>query len=672
MKKILLLLIITMVVCFAFFAYGGSACALAEEEITVINISKEDAYGNVLPYIIAEAKYSRDVVINYSFQTASHFYVKVYEKVDGQFNYIRTSQTFDVVNGKGSYAIIDSGYLRVECIAKSSSTDIASIDTYILSDLISPNAPSIDVDGTMNVVHADPFNVAYVINEDALSGVDYEKSYYKYIGTGGETLIAESRVAESPNKTMINGISANGTLVFRIYDKAGNFNECEKTYSLYNQTANLKPQITVSPSVEEYQKSFYVTIAWPQGTSNKLYRLQINGKEQGKKTYTTPIEITEEGEVKIMAYYLVGGVEHYEEKMITTVDNTPPTSSSIHESISTKIDLTSSSVLTLSVKPFDARSGIKRVYLKHFGTEFSLTDVRTYSLDATDRIGTSVTVVAEDYAGNTVEYAYSLTGFDREKINYYRNTYFSLNKASYDDVAWLELEEAFSRLSHLMSSQDSLSSDILVYSQTVDNKIKGNHTVKVTVEELIDGLTNDFKGTVNIDSTSVKKGGTLNLFVKKSNLESTVLEEKIRDAKSISGIRNATCYAFNLTLKDVNLNDVQVYDYYKFSFSIPSGNIAKVYLEQNGVLTGVSVEIKNDTLTMRTKNQGNFFLVIDKEVVEERKGLTIGDKFFPLDVLLTGGGIVLGVIVFVAILTPIIVYFIKKNKRSGNKFNYFK
>ncbi len=674
MKRVLFIITLSIIVALSACLVASSVVAVAEgEEISVLNIWKKDGLGNTVPYVTSEAKYSRDVVLDYAFNEATHFYVNVFKKVNAEYVFVRTSETKEVVDGRGSYSVVDSGYLRVDCVAKRGVEDIYTLNSYVLSDLDEPSVPIIDRDGAMDVVHADPFNVTYEVLGDALSGIDYQKSWYKYVDVNGEEVIPQTAIPEGPSVKGVNGINVNGKLIIRLYDNAGNFGEWEKAYSLYNQTDLFKPQITVSPAKEEYAKSFYVTIAWPQGTSQRYYKLQVNGNEQVRQPYTTPIEINTEGEVKVLAFYNVGGVEHYETETVAMVDATPPTSSSIHESIKTTVDLTGERVLTLSVKPFDARSGIKKVYLKNYLSEFTLTDVKTYSLDATERIGTSVTIVAEDYAGNTVEYAYSLSGFDREKIAKYSALYKSLNSDHYDATAWLEVTKAFERLSFLMSSQDSLSSEILVYSQTLEKLVEGKHSVNVKIDEIIDGLSNDFKAEFNQGSTNLKKGGTVNVGVSKVRLNETELQEKFKISSTIAAFPAYQGYAFNLTLKDVNGVSVTVYDYYKVSLSIPAVNkLAKVYGEENGTIKQLSAEIKDGVITFRAKSAGNFYLIVEDEVVERGEGLTIGGKFFPLNVLLIAGGIMLGVIVLTAVVTPITVSIIKKKRRSGNAFNYFK
>ncbi len=674
MKRVLLLITLSLILALSACIVVTGTVAVAEgEEISVLNIWKKDELGNTVPYVISEAKYSRDIVLDYSFNEATHFYVNVFKKVNAEYVFLRTSETKEVVDGKGSYSVVDSGYLRVDCVAKNGVNDIYTLNSYVLSDLEAPTTPVIDKEGTMDVVHADPFNVTYEISDDVLSGIDYQKSWYKYVDVNGDDVIPQTAIPEGPSVKGVTGINTNGTLIIRLYDNAGNFGEWEKAYSLYNQTDILKPQITVSPNKDEFSKSFYVTIAWPQGTSQKYYRLQVNGNEQVRQPYTTPIEIDTEGEVTVLAFYNVGGVEHYVTETVNMVDATAPTSSSIHESIKTTIDLMGESTLMLSVKPFDARSGIKRVYLKNYLSEFTLTDVKTYTLDATERIGTSVTIVAEDYAGNSVEYAYSLTGFDREKIVKYSELYSSLNKDAYDATAWIEVTRAFEQLAFLMSSQDSLSSEILVYSQTLEKLVEGKHAVKVTVNEVIDGLTNDFKAEFILGSTNVKKGGTINVGVSKVRLNETELQEKYKIASTIAAFPAYEGYAFNLNLKDVNGVTVTVYDYYKVSLSIPAVNkLAKVYCEDNGTIKQLSAEIKDGVITFRTKATGNFYFIVEDEVVDRGEGLTIGGKFFPLNVLLIAGGAVLGVIVLTAIVTPLVIHLIKKKKRSGNAFNYFK
>ena len=374
------------------------------------------------------------------------------------------------------------------------------------------------------------------------------------------------------------------------------------------------------------------------------------------------------------AYYYEEGEQTFVSKTITNVDKTPPTSSSIAETIRVKVDLTSSSPIVLSLTPNDAKSGVKRVYLKNFGTEFTKNDVTSFSLDVTARLGTNVVIVAEDNAGNVTEYNYPLNGYDKEKINYYNSAFNNLNEDAYDTVAWSELLNAYSRLSNLLSHPDSSSGDISSYSKAVDRAIEGKHEVKVTVVESIDGLINDFSAEVASGATDVKKGGKLNLAVNKIATNEGELNEKISVGGTIAKFPSYEGYGFNLALTDRENKAVTIYNQMSVSLTIPGVNkLAKVYYEKDGVLVQLSSSISNNVLTFQTENYGNFYLIVETDIpVDPGKGLMIGDKFYPLNLLLITGGIILGAMLLVGILTPVIYKLIKNKKTAGKKFNYLK
>ncbi len=669
MKKIGFIITILIITLMVSLLISMGTVAFAENEVTISHITKISSDGEVVEYNNA---YSRDVTINYTFETASAFYVNVYE-FNGGIAPIRTSENILVVDKKGSYTVIDDGELRVDCIAlDENGEELASISVVIRSDVSAPEAPSIDIDGVLQVSHSEPFSVLYVVNSDALSGVDFTRSTYCFKDVEGN-VVKEGIVTSDISKASISDINQNGTLIFTIYDKAGNFVVTERKYDQYYYVSSGAPAIVVTPS-SGYSPNVMVSLSWPLGVSSKYYKLIVNGREQSRTAYTAPFSITQEGTVEIRAYYYEEGEQTFVSKTITNVDKTPPTSSSIAETIRVKVDLTSSSPIVLSLTPNDAKSGVKRVYLKNFGTEFTKNDVTSFSLDVTARLGTNVVIVAEDNAGNVTEYNYPLNGYDKEKINYYNSAFNNLNEDAYDTVAWSELLNAYSRLSNLLSHPDSSSGDISSYSKAVDRAIEGKHEVKVTVVESIDGLINDFSAEVASGATDVKKGGKLNLAVKKIATNEGELNEKISVGGTIAKFPSYEGYGFNLALTDRENKAVTIYNQMSVSLTIPGVNkLAKVYYEKDGVLVQLSSSISNNVLTFQTENYGNFYLIVETDIpVDPGKGLMIGDKFYPLNLLLITGGIILGAMLLVGILTPVIYKLIKNKKNAGKKFNYLK
>ena len=669
MKKIGFIITILIFTLMVSLLISMGTVAFAENEVTISHITKISADGEVVEYNNA---YSRDVTINYTFETASAFYVNVYE-FNGGIAPIRTSEKILVVDKKGSYTVIDDGELRVDCIAlDENDEELASISVVIRSDVSAPEAPSIDIDGVLQVSHSEPFSVLYVVNSDALSGVDFTRSTYCFKDVEGN-VVKEGIVTSDISKASISDINQNGTLIFTIYDKAGNFVVTERKYDQYYYVSSGAPAIVVTPS-SGYSPNVMVSLSWPLGVSSKYYKLIVNGREQSRTAYTAPFSITQEGTVEIRAYYYEEGEQTFVSKTITNVDKTPPTSSSIAETIRVKVDLTSSSPIVLSLTPNDAKSGVKRVYLKNFGTEFTKNDVTSFSLDVTARLGTNVVIVAEDNVGNVTEYNYPLNGYDKEKINYYNSAFNNLNEDAYDTVAWSELLNAYSRLSNLLSHPDSSSGDISSYSKAVDRAIEGKHEVKVTVVESIDGLINDFSAEVASGATDVKKGGKLNLAINKIATNEGELNEKISVGGTIAKFPSYEGYGFNLVLTDRENKAVTIYNQMSVSLTIPGVNkLAKVYYEKDGVLVQLSSSISNNVLTFQTENYGNFYLIVETDIpVDPGKGLMIGDKFYPLNLLLITGGIILGAMLLVGILTPVIYKLIKNKKTAGKKFNYLK
>lgn len=643
----------------------------AENEITIESITKVNASGASVAY---DGDYSRDVTINYSFLSANSFYVKVYKKEGATFNEVGVSATKSVVDGKGTYLVVDSGELRLDCIALDIEGDeIGSLSVQVKSDVVAPLAPSLDVDGAFLESHAEAFNVSYIINYDEISGVDFTRSTYNFKDTEGNEIIEETLVKEGYDKALVRGINQNGTLTFTIYDNAGNFVVISKNYNLHYYVDSTAPNIVVTPSVG-YSPNVMVTLSWPQGVNHKYYKIIANGIEQARTPYTVPLSITQEGTVEIRAYYYENGEETYVSKTIDNVDNTPPNSKSIAESIGMKVDLTSNSPATLSLRVLDGKSGVKRVYLKNFGTEFAFSGLNTYSLDVTSRLGLNVTIVAEDFAGNKVEYNYPLNGYDKEKIVYYSNTFKTLEQEAYDAVAWSNLMNEYSRLSNLLSSASSTSGDINAYAKALDNAISGKHEVRVAIVDVIDGLINDFKAEIGVNNSSVKKGGKIDMSVKKIDVNEGELNEKISVGAAIAKFPAYQGYGFNLSLTDREGNAVVLHNQMSVSLTIPGANkLAKVYCEKDGILLQLSSTIENNVLTFQTESQGNFYLIVETDVPKEQvKGLTIGGKFYPMNLLLITGGIMLGAMVLVGIITPIIYKVVKNRKNSRKKFDYLR
>lgn len=671
MKKIGLLIFIVILSAVISCLTLGATIGFANDEIVLDEITKIDADGQEVAY---ENTYSRDVTLKYTFSTASFFAIKVYIKGTAEYEHLRTTDNFVVSEGRGTYKVLDEGDLRVDCIAKDANGfEIANISTYVKSDITAPLTPIVDVDGAMDLSHAGEFSVAYQINYDELSGVDFTRSTYRFEDENGNVIIDETNVYAGYDKALVGGIDRNGTLYLTIYDKAGNFIVGKKSYHAHYYVDSIAPTISVTPSTG-YSKNVMVTLEWPQGVSYKYYRLVVNGKEQTKIAYTVPFSVESEGTVIVRAYYYENGSENYVTKTIDNVDKTPPTASSIEESIMVKVDLMSSTPVTLSLKARDARSGIKRVYLKNFGSEFTLVDTNTYLLDVTNRLGTNVTIVAEDNAGNSTDYNYPLNGYDKTKIDHYSSIFLGLDKNEYDEEGWESLLHQYNRLSNLISASSMDSGKIQSYSQELDRAIEGKYQVKVTLNNIISGLNNDFKVDIITGETSVKKGGKINVAIDKIDYSDAEINEKITVGATIAKYPNYDGYGFNVRLSNRNGEPITIYNQFSISLTIPgSNNLAQVYYEDEGVLTQLSSSIENGVITFNSMGYGNFYFIVEKEVeTEQEKGLTIAGKFYPLDLLLIAGGIILGAIVLVGILTPIIYKAVKIKKINSKKFNYLR
>lgn len=684
MKKVgLIISIFICVFILSTLVCGLGLIAHAEDEISLDNMTAVNYKGETIAY--NGSSYARDITLNYSFQSAHYYLINVYVKEGASYNLYLTTFKETVVDGKGSYLVNVDGDLMIECVAKNySEFTIATLSTFILSDVTAPTAPALDADGVMDVAHSAPFSVSYSIAYDNLSGVDFARSFYRYENEEGEAVINNTYLNESIgyNQSSISDIACNGTLTLTVFDKAGNFVVVNKSYNKHLNVDSSAPRITLSPE-SGYSQNVMVTITWPEGVSNRYYRLITPQAVGNKRTYTAPFGVTTEdwegglvaeGEVIVRAYYYKDGKETYVDKEITNVDTTPPPVSTVKESIRLTVDLTSDTPAVLSLRAVDAKSGIKKVYLKHFGTEFTLKDRNTYYLDVTNRLGSTVYVVLEDYASNRSEYTYTLTGFDKDRINFYSQKFKSIDPAEYDQFGYNELLIQYERLSNLLSSSSSLSSDILSYSQALDDAILGKYNVSFKLLSTIGGFAADFKFDVPVGATSILKGGRLYFEGSKIDLPQNKLDENVSVVGTISKYRNYDAYPFTLQVKDVNGTILNLQREIKVTLTLPGRDrIAKVYYEENGVITQLSSEINNGQITFITKGTGNFYLIVDKKVEEDKgPGLIIGGLFFPQNVLLIAGGIILGSLILVGVITPIIVKLIKNKKSGKNAFRYFR
>ena len=304
MKRISVLIsIFTLVMLVtAFMAVG--VVSYAGEEISVVSITKVNANGEVVSY---DGEYSRDITINYNFNNAESFVIKTYVKESGSFVYSRTSDVISVVDGNGSYKVLDEGEVKVECIAKDiAGFEIETISSIVLSDVTKPSEPLIDIDGAMDDTHSTAFSVSYQIGYDGLSGVDFSLSTFTFEDADGN-VIKQGPLTSNYDKALIGGINQNGTLILTVYDKAGNFVVVKKVYDKHYYVNSVAPTITVSPE-NVYSKNVMVTINWPIGVNYKYYKLVRQGEEGVKKTYTAPFSIDFEENVEVRAYYYDDGV----------------------------------------------------------------------------------------------------------------------------------------------------------------------------------------------------------------------------------------------------------------------------------------------------------------------------------------------------------------------------
>lgn len=433
--------------------------------------------------------------------------------------------------------------------------------------------------------------------------------------------------------------------------------------------ASTAPTISVDNETG-WVKSVMVTIDYDE-SSPQSRRYYAVGKMVGetftgtKKLYTVPFSVDTEGDVYIRAYYYDSeNIEYYVEKKISNIDKTAP----LCGTTEVTVDLTKEATLFLTVNLSDALSGVKTAYID-LATQIPLevqaeAGGRTYGADVTRILGRDVQLVVEDYAGNRISQPVSLVfgQYYEDVIRKYRAKYSAIDFDEYTEVGINQINQTFSRLSFELTARRTVNADntqTVALTQEADSAIEGALKTTTKIESKPEnGMFLDFKASVIAGRVLMKKGDTLNVTVKKSVFENdTAIAEALGNASEYA---HYGVYAFNLDFSSAEGEQITL-NLLPVTVSIPNDRFPiQVYsISADGTITRLQSTINEDdmTVTFYVDEGGDFAIIgVEPYTPERGKGLTIGDKFYSLELILTAVGIIVGV----ALLSGVITFTILK------------
>lgn len=423
-------------------------------------------------------------------------------------------------------------------------------------------------------------------------------------------------------------------------------------------------------------KSVMVTIGYSQSSpvSRRYYAV---GKTVGemftgqKKLYTNPFNVDTEGDVYVRAYYYDSeNVEYYVEKKISNIDKTVPTCGDAD----VRVDLTNEETLFLTVNINDALSGVKSAYIdiaKPIYLELqAVAGGKTYGADVTSLLGRNVQIVVEDQAGNRVVKQTSLVfgAYYENVIKTYRQKYVEIDFDEYSDVGANKINQAYSKLSFELTANRTVNADntqTVELAREVDVAIEGAVKTVTTVESKPEnGMFVDFKASASAGYATIKKGDTLNVIVKRSVFENdTAVSEALGSA---SEYKSYGVYAFYIEFNSAEGDEITL-NKLPITVSIPNDRFpVQVYsIGEDGTVTRLQSSINEDdmTVTFYVDDGGDFAIIgVEPYTPERGKGITVGDKFYSLELILTAVGIIVGVALASGIITFTVLYFIKRKK----------
>jgi hypothetical protein len=645
-----------------------AASALVIEEVTHLNSEGErKAYAYTPSIPIALLSYGRNIIITLTRTNVAQTSVKfVISKnvMGGNYEavgvYIREFE-----NAKASIEISLSGLLKISCIAINAvgtETPLANqTDIIVRSDTTPPPEPTVDV-SVFEQFNQQAINVEFCINPDIDGiGIAYnEKSLYRYEDEFGNVVFLKYLTALNMQSSWIADIDCNGKLVFELYDLVGNHSTYFYNYVKHGQIETAPPIITISPD-SGYARAISVAISWGEDYDNSTEAI----KEYSYITpvgsvifqqYSSPFEITQEGRITIRAYYYSNGQKLYVEKIVDSIDRTPPDLATIADSITIYCDLMSVLPIFLTVRATDIKSGIKRVYLGT-GEDLSRTSDNMYM---TDIFGMrNITIKADDHAGNTVEYSIYNLNYNYEVISEYSDRFATLDSNDYTQTGWIAVQNTYNALSRYLVDKTAQTGYIQQLRTELNDAINGVSKIVTRIAQ--DGVS-EIPGIIffefNADTFNMKLGTEGRVIIgnakildsEKNSIKEKLLSDDIKDRPHTS--------SFNIRFEDLNGESINVIGDYSMKILIPeSMSNCSIYIKSGEEI--IKLENTSESggyLIVHTNQVGDFFIIGSKP----KPGVSIFGRFFTYDIIWIFSSIG-GVILIVG--TTVIIVQIKKLKK---------
>lgn len=437
---------------------------------------------------------------------------------------------------------------------------------------------------------------------------------------------------------------------------------------VFAEAAGAFPEIMLShvPAEGEYVSYVTVTINW-NGVEKYKYGIIINDSPEVVRDYTEPFRLTDEGTVRIYAYYY--DADRNIVSVSRTVDFIDSTAPYFTGDVSCTVDFSEGKSAWIQISARDDLSGIAKMYVGAPSGEQQLMTLvdganATYAAECSV-YGDAVTVTAEDRAGNKTSFDYDLRYLDRAKIAEYAALYAQADPVRFTTEGWAEFQSAFEALEDALMRGKTQSGEILAAEQRV--MLASGRGVKAVVRyaeinaDLPTGLS---VPNVDLSLTDALIGSDFIIEVASAKAAAEEISSNESAAALLSGYKNPVVSSFSISFTSASRN-VTLGEPLTVTVNMPSmSSVAKIYVYSSGALRQISSSINSGRITFTVSGSGDYYLVGDDErqIGESEKGVTIGDKFFPASMLWTAGGIVVGVAALSGVGAFLILYF--KNKKK--------
>jgi|AGTN01.1.fsa_nt_gi hypothetical protein len=577
----------------------------------------------------------------------------VISRFDGSvYNYVRTTY-YAVSGGKVIINITDDGELTLVLTGVSLAETPLSAEiavNQVCSDNSNPPAPVFDA-GQFAVYRNEPFTVEYTLVRDGESGINFARSYLSYQLSDGTELF-KTLLIENYGVRFTDYITGNGALVFDIFDYVGNEGKYIYNYTRYGRPESGPPEITVTPETG-YAKALTVGIYWGAEYENQPYAAREYSLDGVIRSYTAPFTIATEGDHDLTAYYYQGGERRSESVVINRVDITPPPLSVIRDSIRMYCDPTESVPIYALLRATDALSGIAAVRLSG-GEAFTHTTGDYYKIDISGL--SSLTIAAEDNAGNLTTYDYVSLGYDYATVSAYSAIFKNLHPADYTADGWNKVVGAFKNLGTYIVSTGANSNGINNLKRLADAAVEGKIIYASRIINIPDGLPGGFTFGFGDIETDFKKGDEVKLNIDRIN--SPDYFSRVAEVKNLSGLAEAYAAGFTLYLTGKE-GAGSLTGELELTVTLPnSAKYAKLYILKDGSLVQIPSTVNSGTLFATVGELGEFYVAYSSETAK-KPGFSVGGKRYSWEMIGVAAGTIGG-----AVIIAIAVILIINKKRK--------